>query len=141
MDTLQAAILRFRLKRLPTIIEKRRRNAQTYRTLLDSDYVAFPSDKDKEFNTCHTFVIQIDFRDELREYLLSHDIPTAIHYPVPIHLQPAASWLGYGVGSFPRAELQAKRILSLPINQYLSQDQIGFIAETINQFFASEVGS
>jgi dTDP-4-amino-4,6-dideoxygalactose transaminase len=141
MDTLQAAILRFRLKRLPTIIEKRRQNAKTYRTLLDSDYVSLPSDKDKEFNTYHTFVIQIDSRDELRAYLLAHGIPTAIHYPVPIHLQPAASWLGYGVGSFPRTECQAKRILSLPINQYLSQDQIGFIAETINRFFAPEVGA
>lgn len=139
MDTLQAAILRFRLKRLPAIVEKRRKNAKTYRTLLDSDYVSVPSDKDKEFNTYHTFVIQIDLRDELRTYLLAHGIPTAIHYPVPIHLQPAAAHLGYGVGSFPRTELQAQRILSLPVHQYLSQDQIDFSAETINRFFAYQM--
>ena len=79
-----------------------------------------PPCRNEEFNTFHTFVVQVDRRDELQAYLQGRGIKTAIHYPVPIHLQPAARALGHKKGDFPVTERQAERILTLPVNQYMS---------------------
>jgi dTDP-4-amino-4,6-dideoxygalactose transaminase len=137
MDSIQAAILRFRLSTLSGVVKCRRENVALYRSILNPDVVFHPPDRSVEFNTWHTFVIQVDKRDELREFLASRKIETAIHYPVPIHLQPAGKNLGYRRGDFPVTEAQAGRILSLPIHQYLEEDQIRFVAETINEFYGS----
>ena len=66
---------------------------------------------------------------------------TAIHYPIPIHLQSAAKFLGHSLGSFPATEQQSKRILTLPINQLLTHDQIGDVAVAINKFFHTSLKS
>ncbi|MCW7462997.1 DegT/DnrJ/EryC1/StrS family aminotransferase [Leptospira limi] len=136
MDALQAAILNYRLKKLPELMEARRTNAKLYQQLLNKEHVFFPEDKPEEFNTYHTFVIQVNRRDELKEYLLSKGIETSIHYPIPIHLQPASKSLGYKLGDFPKVEAQASRILTLPINQFLKQDQIEYISATVNEFYS-----
>jgi dTDP-4-amino-4,6-dideoxygalactose transaminase len=135
LDTLQAAILLKRLDRLDSIIERRRRSAQLYRERLDSTHVFIPPCRNEEFNTFHTFVVQVDRRDELQDYLKERGIGTKIHYPVPIHLQPAAANLGYAPGSLPITERQAGRILSLPIHQFLSPADIDYVAETVNGFY------
>lgn len=136
LDTLQAAILRVRLARLPDVIARRRANAELYRSLLDPATVYMPPDRPEEYNTFHTFVVQVDRRDELKAYLLERGIETAIHYPVPIHLQPAAKSLGYRLGDFPVAESQAKRILTLPVHQFLSEADIAYVCETVKEFFS-----
>ena len=136
MDTLQASILVYRISRLPQVIEKRRNNADLYRSWLDLSQVYIPEECEEEFNTYHTFVIQCEKRDELQKYLIEHGIETAIHYPVPIHLQPAALSLGVRKGDFPVTENQSERILSLPIHQYLSEDTIFEISKCINEFFS-----
>ena len=74
-------------------------------------------------------------RTELKSYLDSYGIETAIHYPIPIHLQPAAKFLNYKRGDLPETEKQAKSILSLPINQYLKTKEIKYICKTINKFY------
>jgi len=135
MDTLQAAILKYRLNQLPKVIEKRRKNVQLYLSLLNQEKIFIPKEHEAEFNTYHTFVIQCDRRDELRNYLLNNGIETAIHYPVPIHLQPAATFLNHSKGDFPLTESQAERIITLPVHQYLSNEDICRIAETVNHFF------
>jgi len=133
MDALQAAILRYRLGRLPSIIERRRKNVALYRNLLHS--AAFnPPERSDEFIAYHTFVIQADRRDELKAHLAAHGVETAIHYPVPIHLQPAAAQFGYARGAFPVCERQAERILTLPIHPWLSEVDVAFVARTANQF-------
>ena len=137
MDSLQAAILGFRMGRLEDTIQRRRANAALYRERLDPDRVFIPPERDREFSTYHTFVIQVDRRDELQRFLADNRVGTAIHYPVPIHLQPAASDLGYHVGDLPVAERQAGRILTLPVNQTLGADDILFVADRVNDFFAS----
>ncbi|MBT5413343.1 MAG: DegT/DnrJ/EryC1/StrS family aminotransferase [Rhodospirillaceae bacterium] len=134
IDTLQAAILLMRLERLPSIIERRRRNARLYQQLLDRSFVFLPDCKDEQFNTFHTFVIQTDRRDELKQYLAEHGIGTAIHYPIPIHLQPAAKPLGHRKGDFPVTERQAERILTLPVNQFMTEDDVRRVAEAVNRF-------
>ncbi len=137
MDSLQAAILGFRMGRLDDTIRRRRANAELYRERLDPERVFMPEDREREFNTYHTFVIQVDRRDELQAFLKAHGVGTAIHYPVPIHLQPASAGLGYRAGDFPVTERQAGRILTLPINQTLSPDDICYVADRVNDFLKS----
>jgi len=136
LDTLQAEILRLRLRQLPGVIAARRRNQALYRELLDAATVTLPPDRAHEGNTWHSFVIQVDRRDALKEYLATQGIGSAIHYPVPIHLQPVAADLGYAKGAFPQTEQQAERILTLPIHQFLSTDDIAYVATTVNQFYS-----
>lgn len=137
MDSLQAAILHFRLGRLDDTVRRRRANAALYRERLDPERAFVPEDREREFNTYHTLVIQVDRRDELQAFLRGHGVGTAIHYPVPIHLQPASADLGYRAGDFPVTERQAGRILTLPINQTLSPDDISYVADRVNEFFKS----
>ena len=135
MDNLQAAILNYRLIKLDDIIQKRRSNARTYFEEIQVEQVYIPKEQEYEYNTYHTFVIQVEKRDELIKFLLNQGIKTAIHYPTPIHLQPASKVLGYNNGDFPSAENQAKKILTLPINQSLSTNEIEVISTIINNFF------
>ncbi len=134
MDNLQAAILNYRLSKLDSIIEKRRDNATKYNDGISDDSVFIPNENNYQFNTYHTFVIQLEKRDLLQSCLKQNNIDTAIHYPIPIHLQPAAKYLGYKYGDFPVAEKQAENILTLPINQSLTNEEISSIIEIINQF-------
>jgi dTDP-4-amino-4,6-dideoxygalactose transaminase len=135
MDNLQAAFLTMRLKQTAGVVEKRRANAQLYRDLLQDSDVFMPPCAQAEFSTFHTFVVQVERRDALRAYLAERGIETAIHYPVPIHLQPAAADLGHKAGDFPATEHQASRIVSLPIHQFLNDDDIRYVATTIKAFY------
>jgi dTDP-4-amino-4,6-dideoxygalactose transaminase len=137
MDTVQAAILNYRLGRLDGIITKRRENAATYRRYLDPAFVYAPPCRQIEYNSFHTFVVQIDGRDRLKEFLAARGIGTAIHYPVPIHLQPASRDLGYKAGDFPVTERQSGRILTLPINQQIGEEEIRYVADAVNEYFHS----
>ena len=137
MDAIQAAILRYRLSRLPKVVERRRANAAQYRRELDADAVFAPPCRPGDFNTFHTFVVHAEGRDALKAHLAEQGIRTTIHYPVPIHLQPVAAELGYRKGDFPACERQAERILSLPIHQFLSREDVTYVAETINRFMQS----
>ena len=134
MDTLQAALLRMRVRRLPTVIARRRRNAAQYMERLERQHVFIPPSRDNEYNTFHTFVIQVERRDELQQYLAKQGIGTAIHYPIPIHLQPAAKSLGHRQGDFPVTERQAQRILTLPVNQFMTEADLDYVAEAVNRF-------
>jgi dTDP-4-amino-4,6-dideoxygalactose transaminase len=137
LDSLQAAVLLERLPALDSVTEARRRNAHGYRELLGGiPQIFMPPCRPEEHNVFHTFVIQVDLRDELQEFLRERGIGTAIHYKIPIHLQPAAHALGYAPGSFPVAERQAARILSLPVHQFLTQADLAYVAANIREFFS-----
>tara|TARA_B100001146_G_scaffold214427_1_gene215681 strand:- start:236 stop:1333 length:1098 start_codon:yes stop_codon:yes gene_type:complete len=135
LDTLQAAILNYHLKNLDKVISKRRENALVYIENLDSSNVYFNDFQEEYFDTYHTFVIQVDRRDELKEFLESKGIGSSIHYPIPIHLQPASAKFNLKEGSFPITETQAKKILTLPINQYVTENEIKYISDMVNNFF------
>ena len=134
LDTIQAAVLLPRLRKLPEVIEKRRALAKRYVAGL-SEIVECPIERDDEFHTYHVFVIQCDRRSELQAFLQERGIETKIHYPIPIHLQKAAESLGYKRGDLPVTERQMSRILSLPINQYLSLEQVDSVVESIREFY------
>ena len=134
MDNLQASILNYRLDKLDEVTQKRRNNANFYYKGINNNCLFIPEEKDSEFNVYHTFVVQTKYRDELKEFLHKNQIDTAIHYPVPIHLQPAANKLGYKIGDFPITEKQSKEILTLPVNQYLTKVDLERIVDVVNEF-------
>ena len=134
MDNLQAAILNYRLSKLEYVTQRRRDNAEVYFDEINMVGMYIPEEKTYEYNTYHTFVVQTEHRDKLKEYLFSNGIDTAIHYPIPIHLQPASKNLGYKEGDFHITEKQSKQILTLPINQFLSEVDLERIISVINQF-------
>jgi dTDP-4-amino-4,6-dideoxygalactose transaminase len=133
MDALQAEILRLRLGRLPDVIRRRRANAALYQRLLNPRAGWVP-ERPGEFATYHLFVIQVDGRDRLQAFLKDRGVSTAVHYPVPIHLQPAAAALCHKPGAFPVCERQAGRILSLPIHQFLAEEDIAYVADAVGGF-------
>ncbi|GAB4411950.1 MAG: DegT/DnrJ/EryC1/StrS family aminotransferase [Bacteroidia bacterium] len=134
LDTLQAALLLVKLKHLPAWNARRRALAAIYQERL-SPYVWVPTDKPHEQAVYHTFIIQTDRRDALQQYLAAHEVETKIHYPVPIHLQRAAAYLGYQRGDFPVTERQTETILSLPVFPELSDEQVHYVCDVVETFF------
>jgi dTDP-4-amino-4,6-dideoxygalactose transaminase len=134
LDTLQAAVLRVRLKFLQEVTEARRRNADRYREKL-SLVVTTPMEGPHERAIDHLFMIQCDRRDALQEFLAKRGIETKIHYPIPIHLQPCSAALGYRPGDLPMAEEQAGRILSLPVHQNLTPEDVEMVCQAILEFY------
>ena len=82
----------------------------------------------------HLYHINVKKRDLLKKFLIKHNIDAKVHYPIPIHLQPASSKLGYKLGDFPVTEKQSQEILTLPINQFLNKDELNRIVTVINEF-------
>jgi len=134
MDAIQAAILTFRIARIESVTAQRRTHAALYHHLLNPTKIFIPSVQSFNFHSYHTFVIQVANRDSLRQKMADAGIETSIHYPTPIHLQPAAAKLGYALGDFPVAEMQSKRILTLPVHQYLTKEEITRIANMVNLY-------
>lgn len=132
LDELQAAILDVKLKKLDEWNEKRRRNALIYNKYLEGSEVTVPAERKGSFHVYHLFVIRIEKRDGLASFLDSRGVGTAVHYPVPVHLQEAFSYLPSG--GLPITERYAKHILSLPIYPELSEEQIQKISETIIEY-------
>ena len=136
MDNLQAAILNSNLKKLNSIIMRRRKNAYLYKKLLKNNSNVFvPKERTKTYNSYHTFVIQVKKRNKLKIFLQKKGIMTSVHYPIPIHLQPASSYLNCKREDLHNTEIQSKTILSLPINQYITKAEIIYITKMINNFY------
>ncbi len=137
LDTLNAEVLGFRLQRLKSIITRRQKNANLYRKLIETDFVSLPEESaDNRTSDAYVmFLAQVRNRDELKNYLAENNIETMVYYGTPLHLQKASLRFGHKKGDFPVAEEVCDNVLALPINQYLTEDQIGFVAEKINQFY------
>ncbi|OUW59346.1 MAG: cell wall biogenesis protein [Candidatus Pelagibacter sp. TMED197] len=102
-------------------------------------FVKVPEEKDYEFSVYHNFVIQTPFRNKLMQFLNVEGIETKIHYPVPLHLQPAAKNLGYRKGDFPIAEKINLNQLSLPIYPEISDTEIYLTINKIKEFFIKQL--
>jgi dTDP-4-amino-4,6-dideoxygalactose transaminase len=134
LDSIQAAILRVKLKYLKTWNEKRKETALSYNKLLKG-YVTIPYCQDHNEHIYHQYTIRARDRDRLKEFLSSHGVETAIHYPQPLHLQEAFQYLGYKKGDFPESERASQEVLSLPIYPELRLDQLERVAELIKEFY------
>ena len=140
LDTLQAAILSVKLKRLDSWNELRLNKAALYNQLLSEiDGIQPPFVEEFGKPSFNYYTIRLKdsrlARDKLRKHLESRGIQTMVYYPLSLHLQDAYRTLGYGASDFPESEQAQEQVLSLPMYPELSQEQIGKIAEAIKDFF------
>jgi dTDP-4-amino-4,6-dideoxygalactose transaminase len=131
MDGIQGAILNVKLRYLDEWIGARQRNAATYRNLLGDAGIRLPRERDGVRHVYHLFVVQLADRDPWRTRLAEAGIQTGVHYPKPVHLQPAYSDLGYGPGAFPVSESAGLEVLSLPMFPELTSSQIETVAASL----------
>ncbi|MCH7988675.1 MAG: DegT/DnrJ/EryC1/StrS family aminotransferase [Planctomycetes bacterium] len=134
MDEIQGAVLNVKLSHLDRWNQQRREIADMYRSALSphADIRPFLKVPDCE-SVYHLFVVRVPMRDRIREVLFANGIQTGIHYPIPLHLQPAFQYLGHGEGDFPVSELLAGEILSLPFYPQMPSDQIQFVVSTLSE--------
>jgi dTDP-4-amino-4,6-dideoxygalactose transaminase len=132
LDEIQAAVLNEKLQVLSKENQNRRKIAQKYLKDLDNSHLQLPVEEKNIVTNYHNFVIRTPKRDLLKKYLLSKNIHTGIHYPVPLHLQPAVKGK---VGSFKNAEKYADECLSLPMYPSLSNGEIEYVVDHVNKFF------
>lgn len=128
LDTLQAAVLRVKLRHLGDWNRARQEHAAEYDRLLGGLDVGTPAVTDRAGHVYHLYVIRVTRRDALQAELSSNGIQTGIHYPIPIHLQPACAHMGYPRGAFPETERAAGEILSLPMYPELDREKIERVA-------------
>jgi len=136
LDTLQAAILNFKLKHLVNWNRLRQKHSLFYIELLQQlTQLQLPKPADFTTHVYHIFAITTPHRHQLQKFLRSRGIATGIHYPVPLHLTRPFLAQGHKRGDFPIAEGTSKRLLSLPMFPELKQTEIKYIAATIHEFF------
>jgi dTDP-4-amino-4,6-dideoxygalactose transaminase len=131
MEEIQAAVLNVKLPHLDNWNSLRRAHASAYGELLSQRGLVLAREMDYARHVYHIYAIQSEQRDKLQTRLSAAGIQTGIHYPVPIHLQPAYASLGYRSGDLPVTELLCKRVLSLPMFPELSGAQIQTVADAI----------
>ncbi len=135
LDELQAAILRVKLAHLDADNGRRQQLAARYHQQLAGLPVQLPPVRPSAGHVFHLYVIQCNQRDELAVFLKEWGIGTAVHYPVPVHLQPAYAHLGYAPGSLPHTERAAGRILSLPLYAHMPDEHVDVVSGVLAEFF------
>lgn len=141
IDSLQAAVLNVKLKKLESWNDRRRENASLYSKFMQGVDINLPYADPNIKHVYHLYVIRVKNRDELQVYLNSHGIDTGIHYSIPIHLQRAYHHLGYRRGDFPIAEKISQEILSLPMYPELDSKQIQYVVDKIKEFYSGNYAS
>jgi dTDP-4-amino-4,6-dideoxygalactose transaminase len=131
LDALQAAVLAVKLRHLDQWNERRRLAVERYRRLLDGAPVVFSATTDDSETVHHLLVIRVAQRDRVLDRLKAAGIGAGIHYPIPLHRQPAYAHLGYPAGSFPVAEQAADDVLSIPLYPEIADAQIDEVVTTL----------
>lgn len=134
MEGMQGTILRIKLRHLDEWTDARRANASVYDRLLAKGRVVTPMQLPYARHVYHVYTIRTPDRDSLQQALLAKGIHAGIHYPIPVHLQPAYADLGYKAGDFPCSEQAAKEVLSLPMYAGQTAEQLEAVSMAVNQF-------
>ena len=135
LDAIQAGVLRIKLKRLDSWNRSRREHSALYSEIFSEIHgITIPVEADFARSVYHLYVILVDKRERLQEFLNSKGIATGLHYPLPLHLQQAYAHLGYKEGDFPVTEKVASRLLSLPMFPELTREQIDYVTSTIREY-------
>ncbi len=137
LDTLQAAILRVKLRYLDKYAEARQKAAAFYDKALGNNHrIAIPFRSNDTTHIFHQYTIKLVNinRDHFRSYLKSNGVPSMIYYPVPMHLQKAFSYLGYKQGDFPITEQVCDQVISIPMHTELDEPQLNYITDVINKY-------
>jgi len=132
LDTLQAAILRVKLKYLSGYTRSRLEVANYYDQHLDNGRVVVPHRSENSSHVFHQYTIRTERRDQLKKHLEKLQIPTMIYYPVPLHLQKAYRQPEYPEGCFPVTEELSRSVISLPIHTEMTSEQLAYICQAIN---------
>ena len=140
LDALQAAILDIKLKRLETWNEERRKIADYYRLLFKTnginEFITAPVELDGNYHIYHQYVVRVKSkRDELMEFLNAEGFAVRVYYPLPLHLQPCFSYLGYKKGDFPVSEQLADEVLALPVFPGLKESEQEALVSKMKEFF------
>lgn len=134
LDELQAGLLRVRLKHLKELTEERKQIANTYLEKIKNDKLMLPDIREGCEHVWHQFVIRCERRTELIQYLEQKGIGTIIHYPIPPHLSEAYSYLGFKQGDYPITEKYADTVLSLPMYNGMTEEEIKRVIQALNEF-------
>ncbi len=134
LDEMQAALLRVKLSHLPELTEERQRIAKAYLSGIKNPRILLPKLREKANHVWHQFVIRTECRDEFQKYLEKHDIHTIIHYPIPPHLAACYARLGHKRGKFPITEQYADEVLSLPMFNGMTAEEVEDVIEVCNGY-------
>ena len=134
LDEMQAGLLRVKMKHLDEFNSERCDIAERYLNEIKNPLIRMPKIRPGADSTWHQFVIHCDRRDELKEYLEKRDIGTLIHYPIPPHLSEAYEYLGKKRGDYPITEKYADEVLSLPMYNGMTAEEIQTVIDAVNQF-------
>jgi dTDP-4-amino-4,6-dideoxygalactose transaminase len=133
MDGFQGAVLRVKMKRIDQWTARRRQISARYRELLEGARVALPQDCPGAESVYHLFVVWVEDRDRIRQELEARGVHTAIHYPVPVHLQQAYAALGYQPGSLPHTEKACEQVLSMPLYPEIPDEHVEYAAAALKE--------
>ena len=145
LDEIQAAVLNVKLKFLDAWRDGREAHARQYTQRLKESpatgAVVPPVAIQGARHVWNQYVIRVQRRDELRQYLAAAGVGTEIYYPIPLHLQQCFAYLGYQAGQLPESERAAREVLALPVFPELSPAQIDYVAGTIERFYTAAVAT
>ena len=138
LDSLQAVVANRLIDQTKSITQTRIDNAAFYDNAFSDlgEYVMIPPRRSNVKQVYHTYVIRVSDRDSLHSYLMDKGIRAKVHYPIPLHLQEAAQPLGYREGDFPVCEEHCRTIISLPVHEHLTQEELDYTATHLRQFYA-----
>lgn len=134
LDEIQAGLLRVRLSHIRELENEKRQICTRYLNEINNSDIILPKTRDGATHIWHQFVIRTARRNELIKYLEDKGIGTIIHYPIPPHLSEAYSYLGYKKGAFPITEKYADTVLSIPLYNGMTGDELDYIIEAVNEF-------
>ena len=133
MDSLQCAIVSVKLKHYPQDLALRQEVAKRYDTILKNKDIILPTVSKECTSAFAQYSIRVKNRDNAQAKLKAKGIPTAVHYPLPLHLQECFEYLGYNKGDFPMSEIVSREIMSLPMNPYVSDEEIDSVGFMLNE--------
>lgn len=134
LDEVQAALLNVKLSHYDELKSKRKELAEIYLGKIKNEKIELPKIREGAEAIWHLFVIKVSERDMLKEYLSMHNIGTQIHYPIPPHLSKAYGYLGYKVGDFPITEKYANTLITLPLYDGMTEEEIMYVIDVINSY-------
>lgn len=134
LDELQAGLLRIKLSHLSELTDERKEIAEQYLKEIKNPRVQLPKVRENCSHVWHLFVVRVENRDKFQKYLEENGIGTVIHYPIPPHLSKAYENLGYKVGDYPITEGYSNTIVSLPLYNGMTSEEINYVIKKINEY-------
>lgn len=134
LDELQAGLLRIKLSHLSELTKEREKLVKRYLIEIKNPLIQLPKLRENCTHVWHLFVVKVEDRDKFQKYLEENGIGTVIHYPIPPHLSKAYKYLGYKVGDYPITEDYANTVVSLPLYNGMTEEEVDYVIEKINEY-------